>query len=282
MPVRTDWNVGVNGGRVLTLDVSAGDGVGSDMGADTREVVKVRTRVVVIGTESTTRQVVGGLSGVEGIMVAGVVLTSHMAHGHMAHSELQVPVLGTVGDLPLVIGRFGIKMAVVCLPSSMEEETRRVEKMLTEMGVVVRRVVAMEDVVGGEEGIEAGRHQGIEGSSGVETSHTPSDSRFARITSPVRAGEGGERAHRFTGAAPSIDLAKLIGRTPYEMDRGAISAILRGKCVLISGAGGSIGSELAKVAAEFEPSLLVLMERSENALFEIDRQIGRHFPGVKR
>ncbi len=101
-----------------------------------------------------------------------------------------------------------------------------------------------------------------------------------RITSPARAGEGGE--HRFTGAAPSIDLSKLIGRTPYEMDRVAISAMLRGKCVMITGAGGSIGSELAKVAAEFEPSLLVLVERSENALFEIDRQIGRRFPGVAR
>jgi O-antigen biosynthesis protein WbqV len=66
------------------------------------------------------------------------------------------------------------------------------------------------------------------------------------------------------------------------MDREAISAILGGKCVLITGAGGSIGSELAKVAAAFEPSLLVLMERAENALFEIDRQIARHFPGVPR
>jgi FlaA1/EpsC-like NDP-sugar epimerase len=90
------------------------------------------------------------------------------------------------------------------------------------------------------------------------------------------------REHRFTGAAPSIDLATLIGRKPYEMDRAAISAILRDKCVLITGAGGSIGSELAKVAAGFEPSLLVLMERAENALFEIDRQIARHFPGVPR
>ncbi len=279
MPVRTDWNLGVNGGRVLTLDVSEREG--TDGGAEVREPVKVRTRVVVIGTESTARQVVAGLSGVEGVMVEGWVVVPS-AECRVPSEEGTVPVLGTVGDLPLVVGRFGIRMAVVCLPRLMGEEARRVEKMLGEMGVVVRRVVAMEDVVGGEESIEAGRHQGVEGKSGVETSHAPSDSRFARITSPARAGEGGERVHRFTGAAPSIDLAKLIGRTPYEMDRGAISAILRGKCVLISGAGGSIGSELAKVAAEFEPSLLVLMERSENALFEIDRQIGRHFPGVKR
>jgi FlaA1/EpsC-like NDP-sugar epimerase len=93
---------------------------------------------------------------------------------------------------------------------------------------------------------------------------------------------GIETGHRFTGAAPAIDLAALIGRKPYEMDRGAISGIIGGRCVLITGAGGSIGSELAKVAAAFEPSMLVLMERAENALFEIDRQIARHFPGVPR
>jgi len=92
------------------------------------------------------------------------------------------------------------------------------------------------------------------------------------------AGEG----HVWAGPAPRIDLAALIGRTPHEMDREAVGRVLRGRRVLITGAGGSIGGELARVAAEFEPSLLVLMERAENALFEIDRQMARHFPGVQR
>ncbi|MBY0261374.1 MAG: polysaccharide biosynthesis protein, partial [Phycisphaerales bacterium] len=88
--------------------------------------------------------------------------------------------------------------------------------------------------------------------------------------------------HRFAGAAPQIDLGELIGRKPYEMDVDAVAKVITGKRVLITGAGGSIGSELAKVAAGLEPELLVLMERSENALFEIDRQIARHFPRVQR
>ena len=78
----------------------------------------------------------------------------------------------------------------------------------------------------------------------------------------------------------AIDPAVLIGRDPHRLDRAAVGRVLRGKRVLITGAGGSIGSELARIAADFDPEMLVLMERSENALFEIDRQIAR--TGVNR
>jgi FlaA1/EpsC-like NDP-sugar epimerase len=83
-------------------------------------------------------------------------------------------------------------------------------------------------------------------------------------------------------APASLDLVELIGRTPYGVDRKAVSRTISGKRVLITGAGGSIGSELARVACTFHPSQIILMERSENALFEIDRQLARRFPGVPR
>jgi FlaA1/EpsC-like NDP-sugar epimerase len=79
-----------------------------------------------------------------------------------------------------------------------------------------------------------------------------------------------------------VDLVELIGRTPYGIDRRAVERILAGKRVLITGAGGSIGSELCRIAATFHPEQLIMMERSENAHFEIDRQISRRFPNVPR
>ncbi len=79
-----------------------------------------------------------------------------------------------------------------------------------------------------------------------------------------------------------IDLVELIGRTPYGIDRRAVERVLAGKRVLVTGAGGSIGSELCRIACTFQPEMLIMMERSENALFEIDRQIARRFPGVQR
>ncbi len=79
-----------------------------------------------------------------------------------------------------------------------------------------------------------------------------------------------------------VDVAALIDRPPREIDEGSIHDLIAGRCVLITGAGGSIGSELARCVASFGPSRLVMIERSENALFEIDRQIARACPGLDR
>lgn len=84
---------------------------------------------------------------------------------------------------------------------------------------------------------------------------------------------------------PSLDAQGLIGRAPTALDgsaRARAERALKGKRVLITGAGGSIGSELAKAVASYAPSELFLMERAENALFEIDRQLSERHPGVAR
>jgi FlaA1/EpsC-like NDP-sugar epimerase len=80
----------------------------------------------------------------------------------------------------------------------------------------------------------------------------------------------------------AINLVELIGRTPYGIDRRAVSRVVEGKRILVTGAGGSIGSEICRIVATFAPEELILVERSENALFEIDRQLARRFPGVAR
>ena len=79
-----------------------------------------------------------------------------------------------------------------------------------------------------------------------------------------------------------LDLVELIGRPARSIDRDAVAKVLMGKRVLITGAGGSIGSELCRIVAEFAPSQLVLMERAENALFEIDRKIAKAYPSLSR
>lgn len=83
-------------------------------------------------------------------------------------------------------------------------------------------------------------------------------------------------------SATRIDLAALLDRAPLPLDPDSVSALIRGKRVLITGAGGSIGSELARIAASFDPACVILMERAENALFEIDRQLGARHPAIAR
>ena len=79
-----------------------------------------------------------------------------------------------------------------------------------------------------------------------------------------------------------LDLAELINRSPRMIDQEAMRTLIKGKRVLITGAGGSIGSELSRLAARYDPAQLILVDRSENALFEIDRQIARLAPDLPR
>ncbi len=80
----------------------------------------------------------------------------------------------------------------------------------------------------------------------------------------------------------SVNPETLLDRRPHALDEQAIRGVLTDQVVLITGAGGSIGSELARIVARFAPRRLVLMERSENALFEIDRDMARRFPDRER
>lgn len=79
-----------------------------------------------------------------------------------------------------------------------------------------------------------------------------------------------------------IDLPALVGRPPRGLDLGAIDRLVRDRTVLVTGAGGSIGGELCRLLAGLGPDRLVLVDRSENALFEIDRQIARRWPALRR
>lgn len=77
-----------------------------------------------------------------------------------------------------------------------------------------------------------------------------------------------------TSATPRrINLADLLGRPAVNLDTPELQRFLAGKRVMITGAGGSIGSEICRQAIRFCPQRLLLVERAENALFEIDREL---------
>ena len=79
-----------------------------------------------------------------------------------------------------------------------------------------------------------------------------------------------------------VEVEDVLGREPVEVDFNSISGYLAGATVLVTGAGGSIGSELCRQIARVGPARIVLVDHAETALFEIERELvdERGFPAA--
>ena len=75
-----------------------------------------------------------------------------------------------------------------------------------------------------------------------------------------------------------VQIEDLLGRDPVYMHEAEMQQFIAGKIVMVTGAGGSIGSELARQAARLNPSRLLLVERAEFGLFNIDRELRGTYP----
>lgn len=78
-----------------------------------------------------------------------------------------------------------------------------------------------------------------------------------------------------------VDVEDLLGRDPVRIHTAEVREYLRGKSVMVTGAGGSIGSELCRQIARFEPSVLVCFDISEFALYRLSEEFATHFPTVQ-
>jgi len=90
----------------------------------------------------------------------------------------------------------------------------------------------------------------------------------------LRVGDGNVQRLR------DIEPEDLLGREPVQLDEQGIDQVLHGRTVLITGAGGSIGSELCRQVARYRPARLVLLELSEFNLYTIEQELTHRFPGL--
>ena len=79
----------------------------------------------------------------------------------------------------------------------------------------------------------------------------------------------------------NIEIEDLLGRDPVRLDVAGLPGFLGGVTVMVTGAGGSIGSELVRQAAQHEPKRLLLVERSEPLLFEIEQEMTRQHASIE-
>jgi FlaA1/EpsC-like NDP-sugar epimerase len=77
-----------------------------------------------------------------------------------------------------------------------------------------------------------------------------------------------------------VEVEDLLRRDPIVLDSAGIKELINNQCVMVSGAGGSIGSELCRQIAFFQPKLLLLFELNEFALYKIEQEFLEKFPAV--
>jgi FlaA1/EpsC-like NDP-sugar epimerase len=77
-----------------------------------------------------------------------------------------------------------------------------------------------------------------------------------------------------------VELDDLLGRDPVVLDTAGLDAWIGGRCIMVTGAGGSIGAELCRQIARFKPARLVLFESSELALYTIEQEFRARFPAL--
>jgi len=79
----------------------------------------------------------------------------------------------------------------------------------------------------------------------------------------------------------NVEIEDLLGRNPINIDLRSISSYLTNAAVLVTGAGGSIGSELCRQTARFSPAKIILLGKGENSIFDIENEMRSKFPHLE-
>ena len=172
--------------------------------------------------------------------------------------------VGIVGDKP---GRVGRQIHGVPVLGTIEELPRIVAD-LRRAGRRPRRMIITEE---GFKGAPVGRLLDLAGAQGMTLARLP---RLTDFESDL--GEEERPVVR------PVALEDLLGRPQAVLDRPSMKALIEGKRVTITGAGGTIGSELVRQVSDFGPAHLTLLDNAEYPLWEIDRELAGRHPELPR
>lgn len=78
-----------------------------------------------------------------------------------------------------------------------------------------------------------------------------------------------------------VEIEDLLGRESIQLDNGNINELIEGKTILVTGGGGSIGSELCRQIVTYNPQRLVMVDIYENSLYDIEQELKRNYPNLE-
>lgn len=139
-----------------------------------------------------------------------------------------VPVLGKVSDLPIIVQEHQIEQITIAIPSLKKEALERIIELAQQTGTRINRMPSLEKI----------------------------------MTGKYKVNELQE-----------IDVIDLLGREEVKLDLTQLGKQLTGKIVLVTGAGGSIGSEISRQLIQFSPKELLLLGHGENSIYQIHREL---------
>lgn len=150
------------------------------------------------------------------------------------HQHLEdLPIFGTLAELPEVIKRRRIGEILIAMPTAPGSAIRTIVRAAADAQIPTRTVPAMHDIITGR----------------------------VRLSS-----------------LRSVEIHDLLRREPVRTDLEPVRMLVQGRVVLVTGAGGSIGSELSRQVARLEPARLILLGNSENEIFDIQNELRDALP----
>jgi FlaA1/EpsC-like NDP-sugar epimerase len=188
--------------------------------------------VLILGGGDAAEMLLRTLSTNREWRAVGLLDDSIRRHGALIQG---VPVLGALDSLAKHAAHFGVKHAIVAMPSALPSERRRAVQLATSAGLSVLTVPAMADLVSGKVSV-----------------------------SEVRR----------------VDVEDLLGREQVQLDDAGIRSYLSGKTAMVTGAGGSIGSELCRQIARYAPQSLIFFEASEFSLYRMEQEFRANHPDL--
>src|SRR4029077_5268435 len=169
-------------------------------------------------------------------------------------------VLGVLADTPSRVGREIYRVPVLGTIDALEEVVERLDRRGRRPQ---KLIITPQNFAGAQVRALLGRAEAL----AIPLARLPRLTEFRHLDSPERAIE-------------PIALEDLLGRSQAVLDREGMARLISGRRVLVTGAGGTIGAELARQVAAFSPGRLVLLDNGEFALFPIDAGLRENFPGL--